>query len=146
MTKPTIKFKKLNSNATIPQYKTAGAAGMDLAYCGDATLLLFKDEPYLVSTGLAIEIPEGYEGQIRPRSSFACMGVMVLNSPGTIDCDYRGEIKVILASTINDFIYLKPGERIAQLVITPVVQAEIQEVDELSSTERGSGGFGSTGR
>ena len=144
--KPTIKFKKLNPNATIPQYKTAGAAGMDLTYCGDATLLLFKDEPYLVSTGLAIEIPEGYEGQIRPRSSFACMGVMVLNSPGTIDCDYRGEIKVILASMINDCMDLNPGERIAQLVITPVVQAEIQEVEELSSTERGAGGFGSTGK
>ena len=146
MTKPTIRFKKLSPNATIPQYKTAGAAGMDLAYCGDKPLHLIRSKPYLVPTGLAIEIPDGYEGQIRPRSSFACMGVMVLNSPGTIDCDYRGEIKVILASTINNCIDLKPGERIAQLVISPVVQAEILEVQELSNTERGAGGFGSTGK
>ena len=146
MTKPTIRFKKLSPNATIPQYKTAGAAGMDLAYCGDKPLHLIRSKPYLVPTGLAIEIPEGYEGQIRPRSGQATRGVSVLNSPGTIDCDYRGEIKVILASTINNCIDLEPGERIAQLIITPVVQAEVVEVQELSGTERGARGFGSTGK
>jgi dUTP pyrophosphatase len=144
--KPIVKFKKLNPNAVIPQYKTAGAAGMDLVYCDNKPINLIKNQPYLVPTGIAVEIPEGYEGQIRPRSGLACKGVMIMNSPGTIDCDYRGEVMVILTSMILDLIDILPGDRIAQLVITPVVQAELQEVTELSSTDRGTGGFGSTGK
>ncbi len=139
-----LKIKKLNQEALIPSYQTKEAAGFDLHSVDE--VVIKKGERKLISTGLAFEIEKGYEIQIRPRSGLAFKhGVSVLNSPGTIDSDYRGEIKVLLINLGNEDFEIKKGDRIAQAVIAPVVQAKILEVDELSSTERGSGGFGSTG-
>jgi len=139
-----LKIKKLNQEALIPSYQTEEAAGFDLHSVDE--VIIKKGERKLISTGLAFEIEKGYEVQIRPRSGLAFKhGVSVLNSPGTIDSDYRGEIKVLLINLGDKDFEIKKGDRIAQAVIAPVVQAKILEVDELSSTERGSGGFGSTG-
>ncbi|MEO1927689.1 MAG: dUTP diphosphatase [Nautiliaceae bacterium] len=139
-----LKIKKLNQEALIPSYQTKEAAGFDLHSVDE--VVIKKGERKLISTGLAFEIEKGYEVQIRPRSGLAFKhGVSVLNSPGTIDSDYRGEIKVLLINLGDKDFEIKKGDRIAQAVIAPVVQAKILEVDELSSTERGSGGFGSTG-
>lgn len=141
-----IKFKKLSDKAVIPKYKTPGSSGMDLVYAGDFTTILLPQDRCLFNTGLAIEIPKGYEAQIRPRSGLALhMGITVLNTPGTIDSDYRGEIGVILINLATDTVSIEPGTRIAQLVIVPIVQAEIEVVEELSDTKRGKNGFGSTG-
>lgn len=149
--RPVVKFKKLRSGAEIPKYQTAGASGMDLVFCpeNDVGVLICPNGMsgvYSLATGLAMEIPPGYEAQVRPRSGLAAKyGIMVVNSPGSIDSDYRGEIKVLLTSIKHEF-YISPGDRIAQLVIAPVAQAEVEEVEELGSTERGAGGFGSTGK
>lgn len=142
-----VKFKKNHPDAVIPKYQTAGAAGMDLsAIIPEGELVLFPHKPYRVSTGLNIEIPEGCEGQVRPRSGLALKkGITVLNSPGTIDSDYRGSLDVILINNTETPQTITHIERIAQLVIAPVAQADIQEVTELSSTERGEKGFGHTG-
>jgi len=133
----------------LPAYQSAEAAGLDLlaAVPQEAPVLLGPGKHALVPTGLAIALPPGFEAQVRPRSGLAAKhGVTVLNSPGTIDADYRGEISVILINHGEAAFAIRRGERIAQMVIAPVVQAELVPVSALSSTDRGSGGFGSTGR
>jgi dUTP pyrophosphatase len=129
----------------LPSYATSGAAGLDLR--ADVAVALEPGERKLVPTGLVLAIPSGYEGQVRPRSGLALkLGLTCLNSPGTIDSDYRGEVGVILINLGQARVELARGERIAQLVLAPVVQAELAEVQELSATTRGAGGFGHTGR
>ncbi len=133
----------------LPTYQTADAAGLDLraAVPEEAPLVLTSGKYAMVPTGLTIALPPGYEAQVRPRSGLAAKhGVTVLNSPGTIDADYRGEINVLLINHGEAPFSIRRGERIAQMVIAPVVQAELVPATELSGTERGSGGFGSTGR
>jgi len=140
-----LKIKRLNKNAIIPQYQSELAAGFDLHSIEDC--ILKKGERKLIKTGLAFEIEDGYEVQIRPRSGLAYKhGITVLNSPGTIDADYRGEIMVLLINLGDEDFEIKKNERIAQAVVAPVVQAKFTEVDELSDTKRGKGGFGSTGK
>lgn len=136
--------------ASLPRYASAGAAGMDLCAALEAPLTIAPGARSVVPTGLAFAIPEGYEGQVRPRSGLAAKhGLTVLNAPGTIDCDYRGEVKVALINHGQEPYTLSPGERMAQLVITPVSQARIvavQSREALGDTARGTNGFGSTGR
>jgi dUTP pyrophosphatase len=133
---------------TLPDYQTAGAAGLDLfaAIPDTKPLTLRPGGRALVPTGIAIALPAGYEGQVRPRSGLATRhGLTILNAPGTIDADYRGEIQVVLANLGNEDVTITRGMRIAQLVIAPVARAQIVEVASLDETVRGSGGFGSTG-
>lgn len=132
----------------LPSYQTAGAAGLDLlaAIPAAAPLTLAAGGRALVPTGIAVAIPVGYEAQVRPRSGLAARhGLTILNAPGTIDADYRGEIQVVLANLGDETVTITRGMRIAQLVIAPVVHAHILEVASLDETKRGSGGFGSTG-
>ncbi|MFA5303651.1 MAG: dUTP diphosphatase [Candidatus Nanoarchaeia archaeon] len=138
-----LKIKKLSSEAIIPQYKTNQSAGMDL--CSTEEAVLKPMEIKLIPTGLSLEIENGFEAQVRPRSGLALKGITVLNSPGTIDSDYRGEVKVILMNLGKEEFKIIKGDRIAQLILAKVEQATIVESDELNSTERGAGGFGSTG-
>ena len=140
-----IKISKLNPRAIIPEYKSEGAAGMDLYSLDDIEIA--ANDIALVSTGLQIEIPDGYEAQIRPRSGMALKKITVLNSPGTIDSDYRGEIKIILFNAHNTPVKIQSGSRVAQMVIAPVIRAEFEIVspENLSVTERNKSGFGSTG-
>lgn len=158
LSQPTIKVKRLHDDAVVPRYVTAGAAGMDLhavVYPEDNGGTLRKGEEaipveagarVLIRTGLAFAIPAGFEMQIRPRSGLALKhGITVLNTPGTIDADYRGEVGVILFNSSSTTFYVNPGDRIAQAVIAPVADAEMVEVQELGETDRGAGGFGSTG-
>lgn len=149
MTEVAIKQLPHAAGLPLPAYESAGAAGMDLfaAVLADAPVILKAGERKLVATGISIALPLHFEAQIRPRSGLAIKhGLTCLNSPGTIDSDYRGEIKVILINHgAADFI-INRGERIAQMVIAPVVQARWHLVDELPETKRGSGGFGSTGK
>ncbi len=145
-----LKIKRLphGSDLPLPAYQSAGAAGLDLlaAVAADAPILLPPGGRALIPTGLAMEIAEGFEAQTRPRSGLALKhGVTVLNAPGTIDSDYRGEVGVILINHGENPFEVKRGERIAQLVIAPATQARLIEVEEVSATERGAGGFGSTG-
>ena len=140
-----LKFKKLQDDVTIPEYKTVGSAGMDITSNEDVTLMpgQFK----IVKTGLACAVEEGYEVQVRPRSGMACKhGITVINTPGTIDSDYRGEIGVGLINLSQGQFDIKKGDRIAQLVVNKIEQPEIEIVEELDETDRGSGGFGSTGK
>ena len=133
----------------LPAYQSADAAGLDLlaAVPEDRPMVLAPGKHALVPTGLAIALPSGFEAQVRPRSGLAAKhGVTVLNSPGTVDADYRGEINVILINHGDAAFPIRRGERIAQMVIAPVVQAQLVAVTSLSTTDRGSGGFGSTGR
>jgi dUTP pyrophosphatase len=133
----------------LPAYQTAHAAGLDLlaAVPADAPLVLAPGRYAMVPTGLTIALPEGYEAQVRPRSGLAAKhGVTVLNAPGTVDADYRGEIAVLLINHGPEPFTIRRGERIAQMVIAPVARADFVSVTELSSTNRGAGGFGSTGR
>ncbi|MEZ6029105.1 MAG: dUTP diphosphatase [Hyphomonadaceae bacterium] len=133
----------------LPAYETADAAGMDLRAANHERepIILAPGERALVPTGLCIALPPGHEAQVRPRSGLAARhGVTCLNSPGTIDADYRGEVKVILINHGKDPFVIKRGERIAQMVIAPVTRAELSMVDSLDETDRGAGGFGSTGR
>jgi dUTP pyrophosphatase len=140
-----LKIKKLNPKAIIPAYQTEEAAGFDLHSIED--VVLKPNERKLISTGLAFEIEFGYEVQIRPRSGLAFKeGITVLNSPGTVDSDYRGEIKVLLINLGDKEFEIKRGDRIAQAVVAPIIQAKIVEVDKLSITKRGEKGFGSTGK
>lgn len=140
-----IKIKKIDSSAVIPEYQTSQAAGFDLHALGGYTIE--PGERVLVGTGLAMAFDKGYELQIRPRSGLAYKnGITVLNTPGTIDSDYRGEIKVLLMNHSNEIFKIEAGERIAQGVLKAVIQADIIIVDELADTERGIGGFGSTGK
>lgn len=135
------------SHHALPAYETAAAAGMDLRANLDVPIELKPLERALVPTGLFMEIPVGYEAQVRPRSGLAAKkGITVLNSPGTVDADYRGEVKVILVNLSSESFVVNDGERIAQLVIAAHAQAEWVEVEELSETGRGAGGFGSTGK
>jgi len=148
MTQVEIAVTRLPHNADLPlpAYETAQSAGMDLAAAIDAPMTLAPGKRAMVPTGLAIALPAGFEAQVRPRSGLAAKnGVTVLNTPGTIDADYRGEVKVILVNLGEDSFEIERGMRIAQMVIAPVTQASFIEVDSLSETERGSGGFGSTG-
>jgi len=131
----------------IPTYRSEFASGMDLYADIEVEILLQPLERRAIPTGLAVEIPPGYEGQVRPRSGLALKeGVTCLNSPGTIDADYRGEVQVILANLSNAPVTIHRGDRIAQLVIARTCRAQLREVSDLSGTARGSGGFGSTGR
>jgi len=131
----------------LPAYASAGAAGVDLGAAVDRALELQPGARALVPTGIALALPAGYEAQVRPRSGLALRhGITVLNSPGTIDCDYRGEVQVILANLGAETVTIRRGERIAQLVVAPVTRVEIARVAELPETTRGAGGFGSTGR
>lgn len=132
--------------AVLPSYQTKGAAGADICACIESDVVIGVGERVMVPTGLFFEIPQGYEVQVRPRSGLAVKnGVTCLNTPGTIDSDYRGEVKVILINLGQKPFTVKNGDRIAQLVVSPVEQASFCKVDVLSSTERGEGGFGSTG-
>jgi dUTP pyrophosphatase len=131
----------------LPCYQTALAAGMDLCAALEDPCELLPGERRVVPTGLALSIPEGYEGQVRPRSGLASRhGIGLVNAPGTIDADYRGEVRVGLINLSSEPYVIHPLDRIAQLVIAPVVQAELELTDDLDPTERGSGGYGSTGR
>ena len=132
--------------AVIPEYKTAGAAGADVCALIESDLLLKAGSRAIIPTGLFFEIPEGYEIQVRPRSGLAAKnGVTVLNTPRTIDSDYRGELKIILINLGEEDFTIHRGDRIAQIIFAPVIQAAFLPVQELSLTERGSSGFGSTG-
>ena len=141
-----IQIKKLSTEVLTPKYETSGSSGMDIAAYIRQDIIINPGEKALVPTGFSLSVPQGYEVQIRPRSGLAAKkGVTVLNTPGTIDSDYRGEIKVILINLSKDIFYVKSGERIAQMVVCPVKQVAVEEVNELSETNRGVGGFGSTG-
>lgn len=143
-----ITVKIINKSANpLPAYATAEAAGMDLRASLETAITLQPLERILIPTGLFIELPTGYEAQIRPRSGLAIkQGLTLLNTPGTIDADYRGEIKIIMINLSNEPQAIAPGERIAQMVIAPFVQARLQPVELLTETERGAGGFGHTGK
>ena len=143
-----VNIKIINrSNNPLPEYATAHSSGMDLRANLESPIIIHSLERILVPTGLFVEIPEGYEAQIRPRSGFAIkQGITCLNSPGTIDADYRGEIKIILINLSSEEHVINPGERIAQMVIQKVERAILNEVHELKETERSIGGFGHTGK
>ncbi|WP_461533240.1 dUTP diphosphatase [Sinomicrobium sp.] len=135
-----------NSKHSLPHYETGASAGMDLRANLDASVILKPLQRALIPTGLSIELPVGFEAQVRPRSGLALKkGITVLNAPGTIDADYRGEVGVVLINLSDADFVVENGERIAQMVIARHERAEWIEVEELSSTERGAGGFGSTG-
>ena len=143
-----MKIKIVNkSKHALPEYKTKASAGVDIRANLDQVVTLQPLDRALIPTGLFIELPEGYEAQIRPRSGLALNeGLGILNSPGTLDADYRGEIGVIVVNLSNKLITIEDGERICQMVINKIEQAEWMEVEELSDTERGKGGFGHTGK
>lgn len=135
-----------SEGAVIPSYKTSGAAGADVCALLAEPVVIKKGQSAMLPTGLFFEIPEGYEIQIRPRSGLAAKnGITVLNTPGTIDSDYRGELKIILINLGNEDFTVNSGDRIAQMILAPVIQADFKIATELSQTERGAGGFGSTG-
>jgi dUTP pyrophosphatase len=146
---PRLRVYKMRADAIIPRYETSGAAGMDLAACLDTLITIEPGGSARIPTGLRIALPAGHEGQVRPRSGLAARrGVTVLNAPGTIDEDYRGEVQVLLVNHGPDSFTVEHGDRIAQLVVAPVVRVDIEPVNDeaaLGGTERGSGGFGSTG-
>lgn len=143
-----VKIKKLeNFRGELPQYQSIGASGFDIRAQLSEPVVVKPHERVMIPTGLAMEVPLGFEIQSRPRSGLAAKsGLTVLNTPGTIDADYRGEIKIILINLGNEPFTVQDQDRCAQLVIAPVYQAQFEVVEELSSTERGAGGFGSTGR
>ncbi len=141
-----ILIKKLSKNVTLPKYETEGSSGLDLAANIDEQIKILPGKSEIIPTGLAVAIPKNFEIQIRPRSGLAAKSqVSVLNTPGTIDADYRGEIKVILINLSDKVFIVEKGMRIAQMVVCPVIKATLKEVTKLQITERGSGGFGSTG-
>ena len=141
-----ILIKRLSKEVSLPKYETSGSSGMDLAANIDANINIDPGKTAIIPTGLALSIPKGFEVQIRPRSGLAAkQKISVLNTPGTIDADYRGEIKVILINLGQEPFKVEKGLRIAQMVVCPIVQAQLKEVDDLNETERGKGGFGSTG-
>ena len=142
-----VLFKRLNHNAKLPKYKTDGSSGMDLMACIEDQILIAPQTSKLIPTGIAIAIPEDTEVQIRPRSGLAAKSnISVLNTPGTIDSDYRGELKVILFNHGKDEFIVNNEDRIAQMVLMPVLKVKFEEINELPETIRGSGGFGSTGK
>jgi len=146
MTQTILRVKKLRENAILPSYMTEHAAGMDLHAALEQPLVVTPGGRTLVPTGLALEIPVGFEGQVRPRSGLALKkGISLPNSPGTIDADYRGELGVIVINLGSEPVTIESGDRIAQLIIAPVERVALLEVVDLEDTERSSGGFGHTG-
>ncbi|HRO67476.1 MAG TPA: dUTP diphosphatase [Pseudobdellovibrionaceae bacterium] len=148
MSSINVKVKKWpHFKGEMPAYQSAGASGFDVRACLDQPMILKPGERTLVPTGLSFEVPEGFEIQARPRSGWALkQGMTLLNTPGTIDADYRGEVKIILINLGLEPVQIVDQERIAQLVVCPIIQVALEEVTELSDTVRGAGGFGSTGR
>tara|TARA_B100002051_G_scaffold181014_1_gene171397 strand:+ start:684 stop:1124 length:441 start_codon:yes stop_codon:yes gene_type:complete len=141
-----ILIKPFSKKVLIPKYETSGSSGMDISAFIEKNIEINPGEKALIPTGFSVSIPKGFEIQIRPRSGLAAKkGISVLNTPGTIDADYRGEIKVILINLGKEKFIVENGLRIAQMIVSPVIQAELEEVNELSETVRGTGGFGSTG-
>ena len=142
-----VLIKRLSSEVQLPSYKTSGASGMDLMACLKSSVTIKPKTSSLIPTGLSIAFSEEYEIQIRPRSGLAAKNnISVLNTPGTIDSDYRGEIKVIFYNHGDKDFVINSNDRIAQMILTPVIKMELQEIDELPETMRGEGGFGSTGK
>ena len=142
-----VLVKKLNPKVELPKYKTEGSSGMDLKALIENPIIIKPQSYVLIPTGLSIAIPEDTEVQIRPRSGLAAKSsISVLNTPGTIDSDYRGEIKIILFNHGKEEFIVNNGDRIAQMILMPVLKAEFEEIKELPKTVRGSGGFGSTGK
>ena len=142
----TVRIRRLRDGIELPRAMSERAAGLDLAAALDAPVVLAPLERALVPTGLAISLPEGYEAQIRPRSGLALrLGLTLLNTPGTIDSDYRGELRLIVINLGNEPVTIENGERLAQMIVARVARVEWAEVDELDETKRGGGGFGSTG-
>ena len=140
-------IKKLQKNIILPEYKTDGSSGMDLIANVEQTVKILPGEKKIISTGIMVAIPEQYEIQIRPRSGLAAKnGISVLNTPGTIDSDYRGEIKVILINLGKDTFEINKNDRIAQMIVCPIIKVELKEVESLPKTIRGEGGFGSTNK
>ena len=141
-----ILIKKLSKNISLPKYATDGSSGMDLAADIDSEIEIAPGKTVIIPTGLAVSVPKNFEIQIRPRSGLAAKNqISVLNTPGTIDADYRGELKVILINLSDVTFTIEKGLRIAQMVLCPVIKATLKEVETLEETKRGSGGFGSTG-
>ena len=141
-----ILIKRLSKDVALPKYETEGSSGLDLAANIDEQIKILPGKSEIISTGLAVAIPKNFEIQIRPRSGLAAKSqISVLNTPGTIDADYRGELKVILINLSDKVFVVEKGLRIAQMVLCPVIKATLREVTELENTKRGSGGFGSTG-
>ena len=142
-----VLVKRLNSKVKLPEYKTSGSSGMDLMACLDSPIKIAPNSLKLIPTGLSIAIPEDLEIQIRPRSGLAIKNnISVLNTPGTIDSDYRGEIKIILFNHGNNEFIINNGDRIAQMILLPINKIDLEEVTNLPDTNRGKGGFGSTGK
>ena len=142
-----VLIKKLNPLAELPSYKTTGASGMDLMACIEKSIVLEPGKSCLVPTGLSVAFPEKYEIQIRPRSGLASKNnISVLNTPGTIDSDYRGELKIILFNHSSESFIINNNDSVAQMVLTPVIKMELEEKNELPDSIRGEGGFGSTGK
>jgi dUTP pyrophosphatase len=145
-----IKIKRIDSrfkDIPLPSYSTEGSSGMDIRAAVDDEFILHKKDVAVIPTNLSVEIPEGYEIQVRPRSGLAAnSGIGILNSPGTIDSDYRGEIKIILFNFSHEDFIVKRGDRIAQIIINQYVKAVVEETEELNDSTRGKGGFGHTGK
>tara|TARA_B100000963_G_scaffold342535_1_gene343484 strand:- start:6706 stop:7146 length:441 start_codon:yes stop_codon:yes gene_type:complete len=142
-----ILIKRLSKEVAIPKYETDGSSGMDLAANISNELNIDPGKVAIIPTGISLSIPEGFEVQIRPRSGLAAkQKISVLNTPGTIDADYRGEVKVILINLGQEPFKVERGLRVAQMVVCPIIKAKLVEVDDLGKTERGAGGFGSTGK
>ena len=142
-----VLIKKLNPSVQLPSYKTSGSSGMDLMANIDKPINLQPGKSCLVSTGLSVAFPEGYEIQIRPRSGLAAKSsISVLNTPGTIDSDYRGELKIILFNHGNENFVIENNDRVAQMILAPTIKMELEETKELPDSIRGEGGFGSTGK
>ena len=142
-----ILVKKFDKNIKLPAYKTSGSSGMDLVAYIKKKITINPGKTAMISTGIAVAIPKKYEIQIRPRSGLAAKnGISVLNTPGTIDSDYRGEIKIILINLSQKSFMVKSGDRIAQMILCPVIKGRLKEVNYLPKTIRGKGGFGSTGK
>ena len=148
--KITVKFKRLSeefNNIPLPAYSTSGSAGLDIRAAVKKTIKLKPMEVEMVATNLTVEIPEGFEIQVRPRSGLAAKhGLGILNSPGTIDSDYRGEVKIILINFGKEDFIIHPGDRIAQLILSKVYKAILEETEELNNSKRGEGGFGHSGK
>jgi len=148
--KITVKFKRLSDefdNIPLPSYSTSGSAGMDIRAAVKEPVNLKPMEVEIITTNLSVEIPEGFEIQVRPRSGLAAKhGIGILNSPGTIDSDYRGELKIILINFSKEDFIIQPGDRIAQIILSKVYKARFEETEELNNSKRGEGGFGHSGK
>ena len=144
MIRPTVRFKKLCSSARVPEKKSFGAAAYDIYYPYEDAVILYPGDLRVVSTGIAMEIPEGWKGEIYSRSGLASRGLFVANQPGKIDSDYRGEVKILLYNSSSNSITLVTGDRVAQFELNPVYDIDWREEDDLSVTERNQGGLGST--